>query len=177
MFNLDEYPAVKDLFSSTKFQDAAKAVCPPDRQLLAPFQFNFIIQIPGQVCLLCILLPFMSRRTKKGKVSSAARGKDRSFQRCTKARLHTCCRERWRDRAAQVTPCGTSIKTRKAGAEHTRGSLGEKSVWKPFTAVGKKLNSAVSERRLGWSSGRLVTQPWPRPSFSPKWSEPPQRAS
>jgi hypothetical protein len=34
----------------------------------------------------------------------------------------------------------------KAGAEHTRGSLGEKSVWKPFTAVGKKFNSAVSER-------------------------------
>ena len=50
-FNLDAYPQVKQLFEDPKFQLTAKRVCPADRQLLDPFQFNFILQVPGQVTL------------------------------------------------------------------------------------------------------------------------------
>jgi len=47
-FNLDEYPEVKQLFSDPKFRRVAKDVCPAHRQFLDPFQFNFIVQVPGQ---------------------------------------------------------------------------------------------------------------------------------
>eukprot|EP00658_Telonema_sp_P-2_P028714 TRINITY_DN21955_c0_g1_i6.p1 TRINITY_DN21955_c0_g1~~TRINITY_DN21955_c0_g1_i6.p1 ORF type:complete len:334 (-),score=84.92 TRINITY_DN21955_c0_g1_i6:109-1110(-) len=47
-FEFGEYPIVSKLFSSGKFQAAAAAVCPPDKQHLDPFQFNFILQLPGQ---------------------------------------------------------------------------------------------------------------------------------
>lgn len=43
MFNVKEYPVVDKLFSSDKFQEAAKSVCPADKQYLDPFQFNFIL--------------------------------------------------------------------------------------------------------------------------------------
>jgi len=36
------------LFATDKFQAAARAVCPSTKQHLDPFQFNFIIQLPGQ---------------------------------------------------------------------------------------------------------------------------------
>ena len=45
--DLDKYPIVKDLFESNKFQDAAKSVCPEDSQVIDPFQFNMIVQLPG----------------------------------------------------------------------------------------------------------------------------------
>lgn len=48
LFDLDQYPQVQALFGSEKFQQAARAVCPPDKQVLDPFQFNFIINVPGQ---------------------------------------------------------------------------------------------------------------------------------
>ena len=41
-------PAMQDLFKSAKFVEAATAVCPPGKQHLDPFQFNFIVQVPGQ---------------------------------------------------------------------------------------------------------------------------------
>ena len=44
----DENHVVKELFSAANFQQAAKSVCPKDKQYLDPFQFNFIAQIPGQ---------------------------------------------------------------------------------------------------------------------------------
>jgi hypothetical protein len=39
-----KYPAIEALFASREFQEAAKAICPLDNQLLDPFQFNFIMQ-------------------------------------------------------------------------------------------------------------------------------------
>jgi hypothetical protein len=52
MFDLKEYPSVERLFTSPDFQAAAKRVCPKDKQYLDPFQFNFIIQVPGQTVAL-----------------------------------------------------------------------------------------------------------------------------
>jgi hypothetical protein len=45
---VDQYPVVVKLFAQDKFQDAAKGICPADKQFLDPFQFNFIMQVPGQ---------------------------------------------------------------------------------------------------------------------------------
>ena len=46
MFNVvDMYPTVQSLFNEDSFQAAAKSICPPDEQVLDPFQFNFIIQV------------------------------------------------------------------------------------------------------------------------------------
>lgn len=39
---------VDKLFASADFQNAAKKVCPKEKQVLDPFQFNFIMQVPGQ---------------------------------------------------------------------------------------------------------------------------------
>ena len=47
-FDLGRYAVVEALFHERRFQRAAKAVCPAERQFLDPFQFNFIIQVPGQ---------------------------------------------------------------------------------------------------------------------------------
>jgi hypothetical protein len=47
-FDLNAYPAISRLFADEKFLGTAKMVCPADKQHLDPFQFNFIIQIPGQ---------------------------------------------------------------------------------------------------------------------------------
>lgn len=44
----DRLAVVRGLFESKVFADAALAVCPPDQQFLDPFQFNFIVQVPGQ---------------------------------------------------------------------------------------------------------------------------------
>lgn len=67
--DIDKYPAVKALFSSELFVRSAEKVCPSQEELtttsnssggggdstsdvtpsyLDPFQFNFIIQVPGQ---------------------------------------------------------------------------------------------------------------------------------
>ena len=46
--DLDKFPVVQQLFNSDKFQTAAKSVCPADRSYLDPFQFSFIISVPGQ---------------------------------------------------------------------------------------------------------------------------------
>lgn len=48
MFDVSEYPVVEGLFASPRFQSAATTVCPKDKQVLDPFQFNFIMQVPGQ---------------------------------------------------------------------------------------------------------------------------------
>ena len=47
-FDLDAYPVVSDLFKEQKFVDTALKVCPKHKKHLDPFQFNFIIQVPGQ---------------------------------------------------------------------------------------------------------------------------------
>ncbi len=47
-FNVSEYPVVEELFKEVKFRQLAEKVCPSGKQYLDPFQFNFIIQVPGQ---------------------------------------------------------------------------------------------------------------------------------
>lgn len=56
--DLDKYPPVKQLFQSEKFQLAAQSVCPQDKKYLDPFQFNFIIQVPGQTVAVHIDVPY-----------------------------------------------------------------------------------------------------------------------
>ncbi len=51
-FNLTKYPVMEKLFSDGKFTALATKVCPDERQTLDPFQFNFIIQVPGQTVAL-----------------------------------------------------------------------------------------------------------------------------
>lgn len=47
-FNLTAYPQMSDLFTSPSFTEAAQKVCPADKKHLDPFQFNFIVNLPGQ---------------------------------------------------------------------------------------------------------------------------------
>ncbi|GMH50306.1 hypothetical protein TrRE_jg8936 [Triparma retinervis] len=48
IFDPSSYPVVQKLFSSSTFQSTAKKTCPADKQVLDPFQFNLIVQVPGQ---------------------------------------------------------------------------------------------------------------------------------
>ena len=48
MFDLTQYPEAATLFDDPKFVKLARQVCPADKQHLDPFQFNFIVQVPGQ---------------------------------------------------------------------------------------------------------------------------------
>lgn len=48
MFDLSEYPAVARLFEEDRFLALARRVCPVDKPHLDPFQFNIILQLPGQ---------------------------------------------------------------------------------------------------------------------------------
>eukprot|EP00595_Chromulina_sp_UTEXLB2642_P003331 CAMPEP_0196764640 /NCGR_PEP_ID=MMETSP1095-20130614/6544_1 /TAXON_ID=96789 ORGANISM="Chromulina nebulosa, Strain UTEXLB2642" /NCGR_SAMPLE_ID=MMETSP1095 /ASSEMBLY_ACC=CAM_ASM_000446 /LENGTH=375 /DNA_ID=CAMNT_0042120715 /DNA_START=82 /DNA_END=1209 /DNA_ORIENTATION=+ len=56
--DIDKYPAVKKLFTSTKFIEAATTVCPKDKPHLDPFQFNYIIQVPGQTVAVHTDVPY-----------------------------------------------------------------------------------------------------------------------
>jgi hypothetical protein len=42
LFDLSKYPPLAVLFESANFQEGSKAVCPPARTYLDPFQFNFM---------------------------------------------------------------------------------------------------------------------------------------
>lgn len=48
MFDLAQYPEAAALFDDPRFIELARQVCPADKQHLDPFQFNFILQVPGQ---------------------------------------------------------------------------------------------------------------------------------
>ncbi|CAK9051354.1 Uncharacterized protein SCF082_LOCUS28204, partial [Durusdinium trenchii] len=50
LFNddVENNEVIRSLFNSPEFVKAAKQVCPPNKQHLDPFQFNFIVQIPSQ---------------------------------------------------------------------------------------------------------------------------------
>ena len=64
--DIDKYPAVKSLFSTEKFVTSAKKVCPTrlsdggeaNPSYLDPFQFNFIIQVPGQTGIIDLMHSF-----------------------------------------------------------------------------------------------------------------------
>eukprot|EP01064_Diplonema_japonicum_P018716 TRINITY_DN27400_c0_g1_i1.p1 TRINITY_DN27400_c0_g1~~TRINITY_DN27400_c0_g1_i1.p1 ORF type:complete len:464 (+),score=53.70 TRINITY_DN27400_c0_g1_i1:78-1469(+) len=47
-FDFVKYEWMAKVFEGRNFQDSAKSVCPPTQQYLDPFQFNFIVQVPGQ---------------------------------------------------------------------------------------------------------------------------------
>jgi hypothetical protein len=48
IFNYTELPVAKRLLESDEFKRFAVSVCPADKQLLDQFQFNVIVQVPGQ---------------------------------------------------------------------------------------------------------------------------------
>uniref|UniRef100_A0A914D412 Uncharacterized protein n=1 Tax=Acrobeloides nanus TaxID=290746 RepID=A0A914D412_9BILA len=48
IFDIKDYPVMENLFYSEEFIRSAKKICPINKQVLDPFQFHFIIQIPGQ---------------------------------------------------------------------------------------------------------------------------------
>ena len=47
-FNISEFPVVQALFARERFQRLAVDVCPRDKQVLDPFAFTFIVNLPGQ---------------------------------------------------------------------------------------------------------------------------------
>jgi len=49
---LEPYPELLELLNGDRFDNAAKTVCPANKQYLDPAQFNFIVQIPGQTVAL-----------------------------------------------------------------------------------------------------------------------------
>ncbi|CAJ1419107.1 unnamed protein product [Effrenium voratum] len=54
-----ELPApVRGLFEHERFRSLAQRVCPPEKQLLDPFQFNFILSVPGQTVALHLDAPY-----------------------------------------------------------------------------------------------------------------------
>lgn len=48
LFDLKPYPVLEKLFESPGFLAGARAVCPPGKPFIDPFQFNFIVNAPGQ---------------------------------------------------------------------------------------------------------------------------------
>jgi hypothetical protein len=64
MFNVSQYAAIEQLFASESFQLSAKSVCPQHKQFLDPFQFNFIVQLPGQTVALHLDAPYFWGATR-----------------------------------------------------------------------------------------------------------------
>lgn len=58
LFKLEKLPAVESLFQSPKFLKAARSVCPSAKQHLDPFQFNVIVQVPGQTVAMHLDAPY-----------------------------------------------------------------------------------------------------------------------
>eukprot|EP01033_Poteriospumella_lacustris_P002562 gene2562-1860_t len=56
--DIDKFPSVKNLFTSEKFQSAAKRVCPKNDSYLDTFQFNYIMQVPGQTVAMHLDSPY-----------------------------------------------------------------------------------------------------------------------
>ena len=65
LFNWSEYKVADDLMKDPKFLDLAKAVCPKDKQYLDPFQFNLVVQVPGQTVAAHIDAPYFRRATRR----------------------------------------------------------------------------------------------------------------
>jgi len=47
-FDPNENELIQELFASENFNKAAKDICPKNKQVLDSFQYNYILQIPGQ---------------------------------------------------------------------------------------------------------------------------------
>lgn len=59
-----QYPSLQTLFESDTFQSAAKQVCPQGKPYLDPFQFNFVVQVPGQSVALHLDAPYFHGATR-----------------------------------------------------------------------------------------------------------------
>jgi hypothetical protein len=62
--DLDHFPPAKTLFESKEFQSAAKRVCPANKTVLDAFQFNFIVQVPGQTVAMHLDAPYFWGATR-----------------------------------------------------------------------------------------------------------------
>lgn len=47
-WDFEKYEVMRDLFQAPNFLRLARAVCPADKQVLDPVQFNFVVNLPGQ---------------------------------------------------------------------------------------------------------------------------------
>ena len=47
-WDIQKYDVVNELFHEEDFEKISRSVCPADKPFLDPFQFNFIINAPGQ---------------------------------------------------------------------------------------------------------------------------------
>ena len=65
LFNWSDYQVAEELMKDDKFVDLARAVCPKERQFLDPFQFNLVVQVPGQTVAAHIDAPIFRRATRK----------------------------------------------------------------------------------------------------------------
>lgn len=63
-FDLAQVPIMERLFTSERFLQHAKSVCPPDQQHLDPFQVNFIFQVPGQTVAMHTDAPYFWGATR-----------------------------------------------------------------------------------------------------------------
>jgi len=64
LFDLKQLPVVEKLFENPKFLKFAKSVCPKEKQILDPFQFNFILSVPGQTVALHLDAPYFLGATR-----------------------------------------------------------------------------------------------------------------
>eukprot|EP01060_Flectonema_neradi_P034330 TRINITY_DN5997_c0_g1_i1.p1 TRINITY_DN5997_c0_g1~~TRINITY_DN5997_c0_g1_i1.p1 ORF type:complete len:521 (+),score=72.95 TRINITY_DN5997_c0_g1_i1:51-1613(+) len=63
-FHIQDHPVLKKLFKKPNFADAAKKICPAKKQHLDPFQFNYIVQLPGQTVATHIDGVYFNRATR-----------------------------------------------------------------------------------------------------------------
>uniref|UniRef100_A0A914E875 Uncharacterized protein n=1 Tax=Acrobeloides nanus TaxID=290746 RepID=A0A914E875_9BILA len=64
VFDIKNHPVVKSLFYSEKFIKAAKEICPAHKQVLDPYQFIFILQVPGQTIPIHLDPPYFDRTSR-----------------------------------------------------------------------------------------------------------------
>ncbi|CAJ0566599.1 unnamed protein product, partial [Mesorhabditis spiculigera] len=64
IFNASAYPTVMALFETQRFNDGAQSICPAHKPVLDPFQFNFIIQVPGQSVALHLDAVYFTHATR-----------------------------------------------------------------------------------------------------------------
>jgi hypothetical protein len=65
LFDWSEHDVAVRLMADPKFVQLAKDVCPKDRQFLDPFQFNLVVQVPGQTVATHIDAPVFMHATRR----------------------------------------------------------------------------------------------------------------
>ena len=59
-----KYDAAKMLLEDARFLKLARDVCPKDKPFLDPFQFNLVVQVPGQTVALHLDAPYFQRASR-----------------------------------------------------------------------------------------------------------------